>query len=179
MRISLIVPMVCAITALFTVSPAMAAPADCAVTWGSLPKSSAGMSPGSIIGIRAGEHPCYDRLVFDTVDQGVVPGWDVRYVNRVTSDPASVPIKLRGGAQLLIVLRVNGHDISTGRSSFRYLPSISGFRTFKDLKAVGDFEGLASVGLGVRARLPFRVFRLPGINPGTSRIVVDVANYWR
>ena len=41
----------------------------------------------------------------------------------------------------------------------------------------GSFEGYTSIGLGVRARLPFRVFMLDG--PGTSsRLVVDVAHRW-
>ncbi len=41
----------------------------------------------------------------------------------------------------------------------------------------GSFEGQTTVGLGVRARLPFRVFTLEGPGDG-SRIVVDVARYW-
>ncbi|BAS14136.1 conserved hypothetical protein [Arthrobacter sp. Hiyo8] len=41
----------------------------------------------------------------------------------------------------------------------------------------GSFEGYTSLGLGVRARLPFRVFTLAG--PGTgSRLVIDVAHMW-
>ncbi|HEX2064459.1 MAG TPA: hypothetical protein VHE80_08555 [Acidimicrobiales bacterium] len=41
----------------------------------------------------------------------------------------------------------------------------------------GTFEGRSTFGLGVWARLPFRVFKLDG--PGTSsRIVVDVAHRW-
>ncbi len=46
-----------------------------------------------------------------------------------------------------------------------------------DLAGPGTFEGYTTVGLGVRARLPFRVFELAG--PGTgSRLVVDVAHRW-
>jgi hypothetical protein len=33
------------------------------------------------------------------------------------------------------------------------------------------------VGLGVRARLPFRVFKLDGPGEG-SRLVIDVAHQW-
>jgi hypothetical protein len=36
----------------------------------------------------------------------------------------------------------------------------------------GSFEGQSTIGLGVRARLPFRVLQLPG------RLVIDVAHHW-
>jgi hypothetical protein len=41
----------------------------------------------------------------------------------------------------------------------------------------GSFEGYTTIGLGVRARLPFRVLVLDGPVAG-SRIVVDVAHQW-
>ena len=41
----------------------------------------------------------------------------------------------------------------------------------------GSFEGRTSLGLGVRARLPFRVFSLAGPGDG-SRVVIDVAHRW-
>jgi hypothetical protein len=52
-----------------------------------------------------------------------------------------------------------------------------GFTTFEDLVWGGSFEGQSSFGLGVRARLPFRVFQLDG--PGDhTRLVVDVGHRW-
>jgi hypothetical protein len=43
--------------------------------------------------------------------------------------------------------------------------------------SAGSFEGVTNVGLGLRARLPFRVFTLSG--PGsTTRLVIDVAHAW-
>ena len=53
----------------------------------------------------------------------------------------------------------------------------AGFRTFDDLVYGGTFEGYTSFGLGVRARLPFRVFQLAGPGNGT-RLVIDVAHQW-
>lgn len=55
-----------------------------------------------------------------------------------------------------------------------------GFRTFRQVAWAGSFEGLTTVGLGVRARLPFRVFALSGI-PGPAqgaRVVIDVVHRW-
>jgi hypothetical protein len=54
---------------------------------------------------------------------------------------------------------------------------VSGFRTFRQAYWGGTFEGTTVVGLGVRARLPFRVFSLPGKGDRT-RFVVDVAHRW-
>jgi hypothetical protein len=52
------------------------------------------------------------------------------------------------------------------------LVNVTGFSTFRQVAWAGSFEGQTTVGLGVRARLPFRVFTLPG------RVVVDVAHVW-
>jgi hypothetical protein len=54
---------------------------------------------------------------------------------------------------------------------------VTDYRTFRQVAFAGSFEGQTTIGLGVRARLPFRVLTLTG--PGTSsRIVVDVAHSW-
>ena len=50
-------------------------------------------------------------------------------------------------------------------------------RAFRQVAWAGSFEGYSSLGLGVRARLPFRVFALDGPDAG-SRLVVDVAHFW-
>lgn len=55
--------------------------------------------------------------------------------------------------------------------------STSGYTTFRDVRWAGSFEGMSTVGLGVRARLPFRAFVLAGPGSG-SRLVVDVAHQW-
>jgi hypothetical protein len=50
--------------------------------------------------------------------------------------------------------------------------SVTGYQTFRQVAWAGTHHGTTSIGLGVRARLPFRVFTLP------DRIVVDVAHRW-
>ncbi len=54
---------------------------------------------------------------------------------------------------------------------------MSGYRTFRQVRYVESFEAVTVFGLGVRARLPFRVFTLDGPDGG-SRLVVDVAHRW-
>jgi hypothetical protein len=55
--------------------------------------------------------------------------------------------------------------------------NVAGWRTFRQVSIDGQFEGFQTVGLGVRARLPFRVFVLAGPNI-YSRMVIDVAHRW-
>ena len=55
--------------------------------------------------------------------------------------------------------------------------TFSGWRTFRQLRWVGSYEGYTDLGLGVRAHLPMRTFVLS--NPdGSKRLVIDVAHSW-
>ena len=54
----------------------------------------------------------------------------------------------------------------------RAMPNVAGYPTFRQVAWGGSFEGYTTVGLGVRTRLPFRVFR------STNHLVIDVAHHW-
>jgi len=54
--------------------------------------------------------------------------------------------------------------------------SVRGWRTFRQV-SFGAFGYGATFGLGVRARMPYRVFTLPGPGDG-SRLVIDVTHRW-
>jgi hypothetical protein len=169
-------------------SASAGAPAPyCGITWGSLAKSKADLSTRPITNVRAGQHACYDRLV---VDLGAPPagvpagriGYAVHY-GTVSGQGTGTPIPLAGGADLEIVVHAPTYDVVTGRSTYnpadhRHLVDVAGFRTFRQVADGGSFEGYTTIGLGVRARLPFRVFVLSG--PGTgARLVIDVAHRWQ
>lgn len=165
-------------------SPAQAAapPPTCAVAWGSLPESSAHTTTDALVGVRAGRHTCFDRLVVDVRSAGS-PGYDVRYVTAVRQEGSGALVPLRGGAALQVVVRAPSYD---DRGQATYVPpsptevvGVSGFRTFRQVAWAGSFEGQTTLGVGVRARLPFRVFVLPG-SPSDhhARVVVDVAHHW-
>jgi hypothetical protein len=168
-------------TAAAVTAPAATA-ASCAVTWGSLPKSSAPMTARQIRDARAGQHPCYDRLVIDLNGFGsTVTGYDVRYVDQVTRDGSGQVVPLRGGAKLQIVIKAPAHD-SSGELVWDFnnpneTVDVTGFSTFRQVAFAGSFEGQTTIGLGVRARLPMRVFRLDGPETG-QRVVIDVAHAW-
>jgi hypothetical protein len=173
-----LVAVVATAAGLTVLAPGSAGAAYCGLTWGSADKG-AGAAASPLIGVRAGQHSCWDRLVLDV--DGKYTGVSVRYVKRVTYDPSGEPVPLRGGAFLQIGLHASMYD-QNGKPTYRpansrELVDVSGYRTFRQAAFAGAFEGETSIGLGVRARLPFRVSVLPG--PGTrSRLVIDVAHLW-
>jgi hypothetical protein len=160
-------------------APASAAP-YCGITWGSLAKAGGVDHAPNIIGVRAGRHDCYDRLVLD-LRHGASAGYRVEYVDTVNTDGSGAPVPLDGGARLRVVVRAPSFD---GSGNPTYTPAnptqlvdVAGYRTFRQVAYAGTFEGQTTLGLGVRARLPFRVVVLAGPGDG-SRLVVDVAHLW-
>jgi hypothetical protein len=140
-----------------------AAASSCSVSWGSAAKTASSTRAGSLTAVRAGQHPCFDRLVLDLTTSG--EGYRVRYVSAVRDQGRGAVVPLRGGA----FLQVDDGSAARGRPA---LPDVSGWRTFRQVGWGGSFEGMTTVGLGVRARLPFRVLR------ADHRLVIDVAHHW-
>jgi len=175
----LVLAMTALLTALAVTVPAQAGTAPyCGITWGSLAKAgpTSYPAPGAAVGaVRAGQHDCYDRLVLDVHGVTSLGTWRAQYVPTVTEDPSGRPVSLRGGAFLQISV-----GATQGYQSSRELAPVAGFRTFRQVASAGSFEGVSTIGLGVRARLPFRVFTLTGIPGSTNgvRVVVDVAHAW-
>lgn len=155
--------------------PASAAP-YCGIRWGSMPKQLSPGADGQIVDFRTGRHACFDRLVIDV--DGTVAGYSVRYVSQVRQDGSGFVVPVRGGARLEVVARVG--VVATDSfftSNSTDVADVRGYSTFRQVAWAGSFEGQSTVGLGVRARLPFRVFLLDGPGDGT-RMVVDVAHRW-
>ena len=159
----------------------LVAPAASAATPGSPPPRTARDSAVAhvLTDVRTGRHACYDRMVFD-VGGGTSPlTYSVAYVKTFRQDPSDTVIPVAGGAILDIRVGAPAYDPKTGRPTYPARPgkslpgvSLSGYRTFRDTKFGSSFEGVTQVGLGVRARLPFRVLRV------SDRLVVDVAHTW-
>ncbi len=162
-----------------TVAVAGSTTTSCPRGWGSLPEANSRMTQAPVTNVRSGRHACFDRLVVDI--RGRAPGYDVRYVSNVTQDGSGFVVPLRGGAKLQVVVRAPAYD-AAGQPTYkpankRELTNVSGYRTFRQVAYAGSFEGQTTIGVGVRARLPFRVFTLAG--PGSnSRLVIDVAHHW-
>jgi hypothetical protein len=161
-----------------TASPA--ARTVCATQWGSLAESVPALGGAPVTGIRAGRHTCFDRVVFDLA--GRAAGYRVEYVGQVVQDGSGHTLRVPGVARLQVVLNHPAYDDrgnSTLRPAVRAAAQVADVRGFSTLRSVvygGSFEGYTTFGVGVRARLPFRVLALDGT--GGSRIVVDVAHHW-
>ncbi|WP_104046161.1 AMIN-like domain-containing (lipo)protein, partial [Arthrobacter sp. ZGTC412] len=152
----------------------------CGLAWSSLAKSNQAMSGASVTNIRSGQHLCFDRLVIDI--NGKAAGYNVRYVSKAVQDGSGLPIKLRGGAFLQVTAHSPSYDSATGKATFvpanrSEVTNVSNYNTFRQVAWAGSFEGHTSLGLGVRARLPFKVFTLAGPGSG-SKLVIDVAHHW-
>lgn len=161
-----------------TTTAAAAAP-YCGITWGSLAKSHTATAAAPLVNVRAGRNDCYDRMVLDV--RAAADGYRVEYVPEVYRDGSGELVPLRGGAKLQIVAYAPAYDDNYGPTyqpaDPRELVNVTGFTTFRQIAWAGSFEGQSNIGLGVRARLPFRVFTLDG--PGTgARLVIDVAHQW-
>lgn len=160
-------------------SQAQAAP-YCGITWGSLAKSAGTLSSAPITNVRAGQHPCFDRLVVDI--GGHAGGYTVQYVTAVHREGSGAVVPLRGGAFLQATVKDPTYNVATGAQVYRpanpnELVNAAGFATFRQVALAGSFESQTTLGVGVRARLPFTVFVLSG--PGSqSRLVIDVAHRW-
>jgi hypothetical protein len=166
---------VAAVLVAMTVVPASAGAAACApVDWGSGLKTVSTGSGGTVTDVRSGQHECFDRLVINTHLAG--GGYYVRYTDEVTYVGSGEPVPLRGGAKLFVMAYSPSYDEDFDPTYQPANPTevvdVTGYRTFRQVAWAGSWEGTTDLGLGVRARLPFRVFTLP------DRIVVDVAHQW-
>jgi hypothetical protein len=161
-------------------APAAAAP-GCSTVWGSLPESAPGAGSGTVDEIRTGQHACFDRLVVDVDGAAGSPvGYQVDYVSQFREDGSGDAVPLRGAADLQIVVIRAAHVDGTATydpTDDAEAEDVTGYRTFRQVAWGQSFEGRSTIGLGVRARLPYRVSVLPG--PGDdARLVVDVAHSW-
>lgn len=160
-------------------APAAATTSYCGLVWGSLAKTDPAMTGSQVVNVRTGQHYCFDRLVVDL--NGPVAGYTVRYVPQVARDGSGHLVPLRGNAFLQITVNAPAYD-QDSRSTYNpadknELSNVGRYQTFRQVAWAGSFEGYSNLGLGVRARLPFRVFTLAGPDTG-SRLVIDVAHFW-
>jgi hypothetical protein len=109
----------------------------------------------------------------------------VGYVPAVLGQGSGEPVPLAGGAFLDVTLYAPTYDLN-GNPTFSpdaaHVVDVAGFPTVRQVVSAGSFEGYTTFGIGVRARLPFRVFVLDGRGSGGpkvgSRLVVDIAHHW-
>ena len=126
-------------------------------------------SAPTLVDVRAGGHPGFDRVVFEF--RGAVPGHRVGYVDQLIEDPSGKPVSLAGSADLQVVFQgANAHD-SGGTPTVSPRRFSPGLPAVKEIAQTGDFEAVVSYGVGIDRRRPIKVSTLS--NP--PRLVVDVS----
>ncbi|QNF93221.1 hypothetical protein [Janibacter sp. YB324] len=163
-------------------APATSGSTACSTSWGSLAKANdRHYSLGTLTDVRSGRHACFDRLVVDVDRPRHSLSYDVRYVPTFREDGSGTVIPLRGGAKLQVVVRTPAYDDdfdpTYSPANRKELVDTTGYRTLRQVAWGGSWEGQSTMGIGTRARLPFKVTELDG--PGDrSRLVIDVAHTW-
>jgi hypothetical protein len=142
------------------------------------------LSPAPLYLVRVGQHPCYDRVVFDVNGPAAV-GYTARYVPVVQADGSGKPVPVAGGAALEVVVRAPmlGTD-SQGHQPGSRTPAVgedlvapsrvAGWTSVRQVTYAGSFEGQTTTAIGVRTRLPFRV--LATADHGYLHIIIDIAH---
>lgn len=127
----------------------------------------------TVQGLRVGQHedatPRYDRVVVDLSQP--VHNYQVRYVPQVFADASGDPVNLRGSAFLHVRLdSASGHD-DNRHGTIPVTDRVVDWGSLREARLVGDFEGIVTFGIGLRASADFVVSTLT--NP--NRLVIDVA----
>jgi hypothetical protein len=153
--------------------------------WGTGPRDGGtAMTPAPIYLARAGQHECYDRVVFDLNGPQDV-GYTAKYVPVIRADASGVPVPVAGRAALQIIVRgpIYGTD-NQGHQPWRQPPAvgedliapatIAGWASLTEVSFAGSFEGQTTFAIGVRDQRPFRV----SIESEQSyrHVVVDIAH---
>jgi hypothetical protein len=126
-----------------------------------------------LVAIRSGRHAGYDRVVLEFRND--LPGWRVRYVDKVTSESGEV-VPLEGAARLYVdVSPAWAHDQNKPPYKATYTgPQTLTPRspTLRQVRLVDEFEGHLGFGLGLQRRVGFRVLELRE----PARLAIDVAH---
>jgi hypothetical protein len=151
----------------------------CSPGWGSEAKTVPELGRAPVVAVRTGTGPCADRVEFELA--GPAAGYSVSYVDQVVQDGSGAVVPVPGGARLQVQLHHPAYD-EAGRATLPGragdpVPSGSGYPSLQQVVFAGSFEGYATFGVGVRARLPFRMSIVDGLEP-RSRIVLEVGHTW-
>lgn len=127
----------------------------------------ANVAQARLVGVAVRRRRAVDRIVFTFA--GAIPGYDVRYVPRAIQDGSGNLVPVRGRAVLLMrfepAVAHNGAGNSTSPGAITPL-----FPAIRQVRRVGDFEGVVSYAAGIARK---RVFHVE-IRAAARQILVDV-----
>jgi hypothetical protein len=149
-----------AVALILAATPALAASSSTATQAPTIPL---------LVDVRTAHHPGFDRITFEF--RGPRPSHRIGYVSQLVEDASGRPVQLAGNAAIDVVFHgANAHDDS-GHATVSTRPFKPGLPSLKEVALIGDFEAVASYGLGVDHKVPFKVLELS--NP--SRIAIDIS----
>jgi len=121
-----------------------------------------------VTAVRVAQHPeCgYDRIVLDV--RGPVPGYSVRYVQRVIADASGQVITMPGARYLVITLRPAQAHNEAGSSTVTGGVHNPAYPALASWALAGDFEGVVRIALGLAGPTSIRTGEIAG------RIYLDV-----
>lgn len=121
--------------------------------------------------IRTGEHPIFDRIVFQFKGAGL-PGYQIEYLKKPAENCAGEgePITLEGTAVLQVSMMPARAHTEAGEVTVKDRARKTDLSVLKEMKSTCDFEAEATWVLGLSSMRPYRVLELS--NP--SRLVVDI-----
>ncbi|MCU1678522.1 MAG: Peptidoglycan-binding domain 1 protein [Frankiales bacterium] len=162
---------VAATAALLPLTGAATANAVVTAPYGTAPVTvtHAGTTTAVVTGIRSARHVGFDRLVVQFA--GRMPSYDIRYVPHLYQDGSGNLVSLAGARDLQIRLDDSAAHRTSGASSL----TTASHRTplnpaLREWKLIGDFEGVVTIGAGIRETLAYRVSELSS----PRRLVIDV-----
>jgi hypothetical protein len=122
--------------------------------------------------LRVACHPTFDRVTITV--RFATPGYDVQYVNQITADPSGQPVSLMGHAKLRFIVRPTRGHTSGGTALLPNVvyPTPHLCPNLKEVKVVGDSEGVLSFGVGLKQKKGFRIWR----EYYPTRLIVDIAH---
>jgi hypothetical protein len=125
-------------------------------------------STATLVAVRAGGHPGFDRVVFEL--RGGLPTHRVRYVDRILEEGTGDEVTLAGAADIEVTFEdANAHDDS-GAPTVNPRRFSPGLTAVKEVAQVNDFEAVVRYGIGLDRRRPLEVSTLSG----PSRLVIDI-----
>lgn len=127
----------------------------------------------TVVDIRTGSHPGFDRVVYELGGEGT-PGWRVGYVDRAVQDGSGNEIPVAGGAVLQVLIDGSAYPFDSGADPYAGPNPVPGEPggSVVEVNGSGVFEGVTQSFIGVRdPGTAFSVFALTG----PTRLVVDVA----
>lgn len=118
--------------------------------------------------VRSGEHPEYDRIVFEF--EPAVPSYRLEYLERpVYHCGSGEEISISGNQLFQIRFSATQAHNDEGKPTVRPI-SFSAQRNVQDVRLVCDFEGEVIYLIGLRQKTPYRSSQLKDPN----RLVVDL-----